>query len=110
MTEFVKKLLYFIGSLISIILGLVLIFAKLKKNLNETAASELAKHVNDSALAWSLHGEELKSLKETNRMMLECHSVQLEALDNIAKGNPSNGAIEKQQEKLQKHILDKFAR
>lgn len=94
----------FVILMCSLIGGVFVVVIYLKK----VATKELRTHIKEQAATCTVHKKDLIIMKETNRIMLECHDATLQALDSIAHGRTVNGEITKQRERLKKHMLDQF--
>ena len=66
--------------------------------INSLANKALKKHKIHNC---NVHAEDMETIQDTNRIMLKCHDVTLQALDSISKGEKPNGEIPKQREALQ---------
>ena len=80
-----------------------------RENLKESAMN-LKKYSETKETECFMHGSELADLRDTNRVMLKCHHTELLALEKISKGEDMNGEIGKQQEELQQHMYENFAK
>jgi len=104
-----------IVTFVSFVIPFTISFFILRGYLKKIVAENLAKN-EENLKQYSetkdeqcmLHGGELDALKNTNRVMLECHETQLMALDNISKGVKMNGEIGAQQKKLRAHMYANF--
>lgn len=91
-TKFIILLCTLIGSVVTVTLI-----------LKGAVIKDLAVHKKDFC---TIHQSELVAIKRTNKIMLECHDVTLQALDHIANGKAINGEISDQRKKLKEHIID----
>ena len=79
----------------------------LTKYLKKATTKEMDAYIEEKNKLCVLHGDELKELKKTTRLMLECHDTTLKSLDAIAHGETPNGDIADQRIKLKDYLLDK---
>jgi len=98
--------LQFVGIIITIVLG----FISIGRYLDKIAKKDLRDYKERQTRLCNSNMIELADLKSTNRVMLQCHDVTLQALDNISKGKEVNGEVQEQRRKLKAHMLDKFAK
>jgi membrane carboxypeptidase/penicillin-binding protein len=105
--------LQFVGVILTLILGFIGIGVYIKK----VALKDLKDYKKTQENSWDhqadlcvKRGEEIKEMKSTTRITLECHDVTLKALENISKGLEINGEIEEQRRKLKNHMLNKFSK
>lgn len=100
-----------IGIIISIWVGILAISASIKKYATEALQKHIetncAEHAKVLKTDKVKHEEDLSAIKDTNRMMLKCHDVQLQALDKISRGESPNGEIKSTREDLHDFLRSK---
>jgi hypothetical protein len=75
--------------------------------INNIATRALKKHKETNC---NVHSADMILIQETNRVMLKCHDIQLQALDKIARNESPNGEIAKQREELQDFLRNKVTK
>lgn len=77
--------------------------------LCKTAKKAIKKHEKETLPLCGLHSNELKSINDTNKIMLETQDVTLSALEKLVDETDINGDIKEQRKKLKDHILEQFS-
>jgi hypothetical protein len=95
---------------IAVIITLVLGFIGVGKYMKKIATRDLSAHIERQSALCTSHKGEIATIKATTRMMLQCHDVTLQALDNLSHGRQINGEIAQQRKDLKAHMLDRFSK